>query len=128
MTTIGDIRKQNDRKLAQGYSTPIYYIMLFEHPDKQVIGNTGRPLGWPDLGATDWPGFYYSLEDAIDALECNAADMRETIYNAGFVLVHYPGMYNNAAGSRERLYFLWDESRQGYYQTEEPDIFQHIAF
>ena len=128
MTTIGDIKKLNDWKLAQGYSAPIYAIMLFEHPDKQAISNTGRPLGWPDLGATDWPGFYYSLEDAIDALECNAADMRETIYNAGFVLVHYPGIYNNTAGRRERLYFLWDESRQGYYQAEEPDIFQHIAY
>ena len=108
-------------------SQPIFDILLFENAEKEVMGKTGKKLGFRDLGCTDNVGYYYNLDDAISALNENACDMRETVYDAAFILCRFPGLYQNS-GTEGRMYFRWDPEREGYFQAEEPKIFEHIAY
>ena len=129
MTTKKDIDKYVDyfRRSAYGDETnPIYEILVFENPDKELIYKTGLPLGWPDMGAQDVVGFYYDIDDAIDVLHENICDIRETVYDAAFLICRFPGLYNNV-GTEGRMYFLWDNEKDGYFQKEEPNLFKHIA-
>ena len=102
--------------------------MLFEHPAKELVyEKNGVHSGFPDLGRTDEPGFYYDVDTAVKAMHENACDIRETVYSAGFVLVKFPGMYS-PAGPKERIYFLWDDERKGFFEAEEPGLFDHLAY
>lgn len=114
-------------KRSEPYNKPIFEIMLFEKPNEEVIYPTGKHSGFPDMGTTDIPGFFYDLPDAIRAMHENLCDIKETVYDAGFILCHFPGFYN-AAGKDMRMYFVWDKERQGYFEQEEPKIFAHIAY
>lgn len=130
MTTAEDIKKYvadvvKDHDLD---SRPIYAIMLFEHPAKELVyEENGVHSGFPDLGRTDEPGFYYDVDTAVRAMHENACDIRETVYSAGFVLVKFPGMYS-PAGPKERIYFLWDDERKGFFEAEEPALFAHVSY
>lgn len=106
---------------------PIFEIYLIEHANKELIYPTGKHSGFPDTGVTMSPGFYYDLDEAIECMHTNNADIRETMYNAGFILCKFPGMYD-CPGHSERIYFVWDNERHGFYEAEEPEIFHHIAF
>lgn len=106
---------------------PIYEILLFEHPNKEMIGKSGKHLGWPDTGAENNVGFYYDLDDAIEAMHTNCCDIQERVYRAGFILCRREGLYS-CVGHENRMYFLWDDTRGGFYETEEPHIFWHIAY
>lgn len=110
---------------------PIFRIFLFEHADKELIyhrdGQPDKRSGFPDTGATADMGFYYDIDDAIRAMNENVCDIRETVYDAGFILVQFPGLYQ-CADTSQRMYFRWDDARQGYFQQEEPIIFRHIAY
>ena len=105
---------------------PIYEILVFDNPNKELVSRDGKNMGCPDMGDTFTVGFYYDVESAIQALNENRCDLRETCYNAAFILCRFPGLYNVATSS-ERMYFVWDEERQGFFQTEEPKIFKHTA-
>ena len=127
MTTKESLNKIIEYKKAEGYGNPIFEIMVFENPNKEVIYPTGKHSGFPDIGASANMGFYYDLDDAIMTMNVNNADIRETVYDAGFILCRFPGMYQ-CVSSDERMYFVWNEDRQGYFQEEEPRIFRHIAY
>lgn len=106
---------------------PIYRIFLIQNADKEEIyEKTGKKSGFPDMGCTEDVGFYYDINDAIFALEHNSCDIREYLYDAAFILTSYEGLYN-CAGTDMRLYFKWDEEKQGFFQQKEPEIFKHIA-
>ena len=106
---------------------PIFEILLFENPDKELISKTGDPTGFPDFGTEDRTGFYYKLDDAISAVHENRLDIRDGgSFNAGFILCKFPGLYG-CADTLHRLYFLWDEEKQGFYETDEPPIFSNLA-
>ena len=105
---------------------PIYEILVFEHPDKEDIYTNGTHTGLPDMGAQSNVGFYYDLQDALDVVYENLCDIRETVYDAAFIICRFPGLYN-CVGSDGRLYFVWDDAKGGYRLTEEPEIFRHIA-
>lgn len=105
---------------------PIYDIIMMEHANKELVYPTGKHSGFPDMGATNSVGFYYDLQDAIDALHCNACDIREYVYDAAFILIREPGLYN-ACGSDTRKYFVWNDELHGFYEADEPNIFKHIA-
>ena len=112
-----------------GEAQPIYEIMLFEHPCKELMfmrDGVQVPSGYPDAGMNSM-GFYYELDTAIEAMHENWCDIHETVFGAGFILCKFPGLYD-AAGPEARIFFAWDEERQGFYEDFEPDIFQHYAY
>ena len=107
---------------------PIFEIMVFEYPDKEMTyptTNGNVRSGWPDTGCIDHVGFYYELDTAIQAMNENWCDIRETCYHAGFILCRFPGLYQAALS---RMYFLWDEEKKGFFEAEEPEIFKHVAY
>lgn len=107
---------------------PIFEIMLFEHPNKEMTYPTPEGnvrSGWPDTGCIDHMGFYYELDTAIQAMNENWCDIQETCYYAGFILCRFPGLYY--AGT-SRMYFLWDNEKEGFFEAEEPEIFKHVAY
>lgn len=107
-------------------SKPIFEIIMVENVDNELYGWDGTPLGFPDYDSMQSVGFYYSLKKAIDAVENNALDIHETIYDAAFIVTKYEGLYS-LCGIEERMFFRWDEENHKYYQTEEPDLFRHTA-
>ena len=109
---------------------PIFEIMLFEHPNKEKIFHKSEediPSGLPDTGSVDHIGFYYELDTAIQVMNENWCDIQETVYHAGFVLCRFPGLYNSAL-TEHRMYFLWDDKKEGFFEAEEPEIFKHVAY
>ena len=128
MTTTESILKTVAEISEKRKTHPIYQIMLLaETGEEEEIYDNGTHSGFPKTGMLDYPGFYYELETAIQAMNENWCDMRETIFDAGFILVHYPGLYD-CAGTDHRMYFKWDEEKQGYFQAEEPPLFAHSAY
>lgn len=81
---------------------PIYEI---------VMGNPTRDV--------NTMGFYYDKQDAIDAMHENRADIREYAYDDGYVLIRYPGLYNPVL-KEDKIYFVWDAEREGFFEAEEP--------
>lgn len=114
---------------------PIFAILLIENADKEYIyrqtmsdGSVKEiPSRFPDTGDTFEAGFYYDIDDAINALTSNSCDMQEGIYQAGFVLCRFPGLYP-CVSLANRMYFRWDKETQRFIHDEEPAIFAHIAF
>lgn len=104
---------------------PIYEIMMVEYPDKELMLANKKPSGWPDTGASFTAGFYYDLDDAVEAVENNACDIRECLYNGAFILMRFPGLYNSV-DSTNRMYFVWEDDK--YVQKDEPKIFAHIVY
>lgn len=105
---------------------PIFEILVFEHPDKELIYPNGKHSGFPAMGAQSNVGFYYDFQDALDVVYENLCDIHETVYDAAFIICRFPGLYD-CASSNGRLYFVWDGAKGGYKLTEEPEIFKHIA-
>lgn len=110
---------------------PIYIIYLFENPDKELVYQDGGDAGslpvYPDLGGSRVAGFFHSLKDAASAMEHNLYDMHEDSYDAGFILSHLPGIYQEAE-TGDRMYFVWDGEKQGYVQKEEPAVFANARY
>ena len=105
---------------------PIFEIMVLEHANKEDIYPSGTHSGFPDMGATDTPGFYHDIDHAYDAIVNNMCDIRETVYDAAFLLCRFPGLYQHA-GKDLRMYFVYNKETCRYEQKEEPEIFAHIA-
>jgi len=106
---------------------PIYILHLFENPNKELIYTSGKHSGFPDTGSEDEVGFFYNIDDAIHTMHENITDIRETVYNVGFILCKFQGTYETA-GTEARMYFVWDEEKQGFFEQEEPPIFKHVAY
>ena len=100
---------------------PIYRILLFSK-----IPTLDR-YGWPDCGTLDDVGFYYEYETAVKAMHENWCDIRECMFEAGFILTHYPGLYYTAL-KEQRIYFEWDNDKQGFFEKEEPTCLEHFSF
>lgn len=122
ITKLTLLEKHNDDRYR-----PIYELMLFEYPNKELIYPTDKRSGFPDLGATMTAGYYHDLSDAIESMHVNNCDIRECVYNAGFILCRFPGMYQSV-DKNWRIYFVWNEELQGFYEAEEPVVFKHIAY
>ena len=131
MTTKEDLLAyvKNKMKLHDNNpeAKPIFALYLFENPDKELVSKDGKHLGWPDTGNSYEPGFYHNLDWAIEAMNQNAGDIRETCYDAGFILCRFPGLYDGVT-TNARMYFVWNNEKQGFFQQEEPAIFEHIAY
>ena len=101
---------------------PIYRILLFSKIP------TLNERGWPDCGTQDDVGFYYEYETAVQAMHENWCDIHECTFMAGFILTHFPGLYEAATIGEYRTYFEWDEERGGFFEKEEPDCFEHFSY
>ena len=110
-----------------GEAKPIFKILLFEKTGEEELNSMGKPTGWPDTGAQNDVGYYYELDRAIQAMNDNWSDIQEMVYHAGFILCHYHGLYCSV-GPEARIYFRWDEDREGFFEAEEPAIFEHFAY
>ena len=109
---------------------PIFEIMIFEYPDKEMIYHKPKgdiKSGFPDIGNFENIGFYYELDMAIKAMNENWCDIQETVFHAGFILCRFPGLYNSVTNNA-RIYFLWDQEKDGFFEAEEPEIFKHVAY
>lgn len=98
---------------------PIFEIQLFEKA-------MSDGFNYPDTGVEGRPGFYYELDTAIHAMNQNWADIQDHAFRVGFILCHFPGLYE-CATTEARMYFVWDEKKQGFYQAEEPEIFRYYS-
>ena len=117
------------KQRGRGYAVPIFEIMLFEHPNKErVFIKDGRELasGLPDANLNSM-GFYYDLFTAVQAMNENWGNIQENCFHAGFIFCRFPGLYNSVT-SEARIYFLWDDERRGFFEAEEPKIFERIAY
>ena len=131
MTQIERVQNYANLKFAEKYKSrnngrPIYEIMVFEQPNKELEGKDGKRLQMPDFGCTATMGFYYDLQDAVDAMHENACDIHETVYNAGFILCRFPGLYD-CVPKFGRIYMVYDKEKDGYFEVEEPELFEHIS-
>ena len=108
------------------YDVPIYEVFVVQHPDRELVYPSGKHSGFPEMGCTATMGFYYDLDDAIEAVEVNACDIHETMYDAAFVICRFPGLYNSV-GREGRAYFVWNGETEGYEEKEEPRVFRHVA-
>ena len=108
------VNKKMSERSAGKYDMPVYKIILYEH-----CVNADNYWGY-DYGCDDSPGYFHDLSDAINAMNCNLGDMHEGVFNAGFIICCFQGLYC-LAGPEARMYFEWDEERQGFFQKEEPE-------
>lgn len=128
MTTVENIKQYiNWKRNTYGETNPIFELLMFEFPNRELTADVdGSPLGYADMGATDRAGFYYELDTAVRAMHENWCDIRENTYNAGFILCRYPGLYD-CASTESRIYFLWDDQRRGFFEAEEPKLFEFMG-
>ena len=105
----------------------IYRIFVFTNPNKEMLNNEGKPMGWPDVGRMDDVGFYYEKETAIKALHENWCNIQDHCFNAAFLVQHEPGLYPMSSKER-RIYFIWDKEKQGFFEQPEPEIFKNFAY
>ena len=127
MTSVEDIRKYIEyKKKTEGIEKPIFRIFMMENADKELVYPAGIKSGFPDMGYNVDIGYYWDIEEAVEAVKNNVCDIRETIYDAAFILCHFPGVYQTTT-TESRMYFRWDEEKKQYCQEEEPAIFAHIS-
>ena len=126
MTTEKDLKDYAESLVLLYNKNPIFRILMVENADKELISPTGKHLGWPDMGNTSDVGFYYDLGSAIDAVISNEADIRETVYDAAFVLCQPPGLYETVP-RQGRMFFKWDPDNEQYIPTPEPKTYDHIS-
>lgn len=81
-------------------------------------------LGWLDMGSIRTFGFLETFEEAEQALNENACDMRECLYDYAVVEEMQPGIHPTAFN---RWFYKFDEERKGFYRIEEPEEFQHYC-
>ena len=131
MNRVEDILKRIDWTGECDGNHPIFQILMVEHPDKEIMSvqkdGTSTGSGFPDLGCTHNAGFFYSLQEAVYAVVTNECDIRETCYNAAFILCKFQGLYSSCTAST-RMYFVWDNDVDQFVQKDEPNFFRHIVF
>ena len=115
------LKKEDEKCASEPVRMPIYRIMLQENSGAEMKN------GWPDTGCQADMGFYYRKEDAIAAMHENTCDIRECVYDYGYVIEQMPGLYT-CPGPDSRIYFAWDDQRGGFFEAEEPKEMRHLSF
>lgn len=81
-------------------------------------------LGWLDMGASRTFGFKETFEDAECALNYNACDMWEYLYDYAIVEEINPGIHPIA---ENRWFYKYDRKKNGFFRMEEPEEFKHYC-
>ena len=107
---------------------PIYVITVLEKDGSDSVkSDDGKDLGFPDLGSMATVGFYYSYEEAVEAMHSNACDIRECCYSYGLVKKIYPGLYT-VAMTDDWTFFAWDSEKEGFFEKDAPESLSHSCF
>ena len=118
--------------MIKDYDKPIYVIKLLSKMKPLISTSTKEEIAPIDLSELTDMGFYYSFEDAEKTMNNNNLDISEyCFFKYGFILKHYPGVYNNCAyggAHNNRWFYKWNDEKGGFYQEEEPDIFENYGF
>lgn len=104
---------------------PIFRIGVMTTIDEEVYP-TGKHSGFPK-DCPDDIGFYYDFDTAYRAITENWCDIWETCYDYAFLMVRFPGLYEDA-GPESRMLFQYDTIKDQYIQIEEPTWFKHVGF
>lgn len=73
-------------------------------------------------------GWFPELEQAVKALNNNYGDLHEDqFYKYAFILFKEPGLYKSC-GANKRMFFVWNEEKQGFYQEEEYKTWEFTEF
>ena len=121
MVTKEQIIENVSKRIDKYGNPPIYELMLFEYSKGEKNDSLEKVIGFPDIRFADRPGFFYDINDAITVMNENAGDIRETVFDAGYVLCRFPGLYTTI-DENNRMYFVWDEKKNGFFQQEEPEM------
>ena len=79
--------------------------------------------GMPSHGSKHTIGFSTDLEELEQALNTNALDIQEDCYHYAFLESYTPGLYPL---STERVFYVWDRERQGFFRAKEIECFRNI--
>ena len=80
--------------------------------------------GFPAIGNTRTFGFYTDPETAFNAVENNALDIMECIYNYMKNEKIEEGLY---MPTNIRWLFKWNEKKEKFVPTEEPEFLKHFV-
>ena len=104
--------------LENGEEDYIYLITLLQKLE-EVVSKTGKKTGIPDFGDARTVGYYFTYDDARDAVVNNYGDIHETIYNYALIEKVAPGIYNGATADSRSL-FSYNKEKKTYDPVEEP--------
>lgn len=96
----------------------MWFITVIETMDYGNIdgfGDTGDQRTW---------GFFENKEDAVDVLHRNATDMHEGYYDYAVIEEYEEGL---CPWAENYQWFKYDESRDGYFEIDEPDCVKNIC-
>ena len=108
---------------------PEFIIYTFECPDSKVsyyVPWLGYTMTFPSPGIVEDASFYGlngDLDQAIQFLNENKAAVQDGCYFAAFIVMRVPGIYPFNT-PETRMFFRWDEEKQGFFQEEEPEVFR----
>lgn len=106
---------------------PIYCIVMMEKSGADPIKYMNdENVGLPDIGKKAEMGFFYDKDLAFEAMHTNSFNIHERLYNYGYVIMQFPGLYQGPR-SGERQYFKWDENSRGFFEDEERDLIRIIS-
>lgn len=69
-------------------------------------------------------GFFHEYKEAVQRLHENTCDMHENMYKYAVVEEVSPGIHPY---SDNRQFFKYDESRDGFFEIEEPEEVKHLC-
>ena len=107
------LRYKRYRDLAYGGGDPIYTIITLK----------GVPGLCYDLDSIEYDGFYHNLDDAVCAMHLNVCDLHNGDRDFGFVICEFPGIVSDS-DPEGRIFFVWDNIKDGFYEAEEPQFFK----
>lgn len=90
----------------------MWFVTVIEKLDADGYGD-----GLCDTGCTRTWGFYSDVNDAINALHNNKADMHEYFYDYAIIEEYNEGICNDTSHYQ---WFKWDDERDGYFEIDEP--------
>ena len=101
------------------------YVITIMTKVEEMVSSSGKKMGIPDFGDSRTTGYYYTYDDARDAVVSNLYDMWETIYDYALIEKVAPGVFNGAS-TDDRSLFKYNKDKDKYEPIEEPKILNHI--
>lgn len=102
----------------------IYTITMLMRID-ELIAKDGTKTGFPDFGDLRVVGYYFTYEDAINAVVHNECDIFETMYKYALIEKVEPGLYSGAS-AENRWLFKFNQDSYEYESVAIPEIMEHI--
>lgn len=101
-----------------------HYINQYDQPIYRVITlNIRESERWPNHEMFGW---YHSLLDALKAVETNACDMQDQVFNYALVSKSYQGGYG--LRDQECAWFKWNYDNKKWELCERPEACNNLMF